>query len=111
MRPIRPVSPRMRRTALTLAAATLLLLVQIHAPLGTLNILWRYVVLSFDNPSTQILDELACEKVPCGTPVGEAGEATRLAAAVSQGLQSSVHAALPGKLALSSCIVRSPPAS
>jgi hypothetical protein len=70
--------PRTRRVAagflIALLGALLLL-----APQASVSIVWRLAVLSFDNPLTQALDELALEQSPFKAPLDELLEATRLA--------------------------------
>jgi hypothetical protein len=96
----------MGRVLLLLALLALLL---VQVPRASLNIVWRFAVLSFDNPATQVLDELACATTPYADSTAEARE--------------SVAVAAPGRLvwlqepragqrpALVAGITRSPPAA
>jgi hypothetical protein len=69
--------------AITLFLA-LLALLQISAPRASLSILWRYVVISFDNPATQVLDELALEKTSFTDPLDDLLELGHLATSSSR---------------------------
>lgn len=48
-------------------------------PQASVSIFWRLAVLSFDNPLTQALDELALEQSPFKAPLDELLDETRLA--------------------------------
>ncbi len=91
-----------------LVVVALVALTVVEAPSASLRILWRFAVLSFDHPSTQILDEVACESLaPSGARTE--GQFTRL---VPSG--RFVPASEPSRLVspgLSSGITRSPPAA
>lgn len=94
--------------AVTLAVAVLALTTTV-APGASLRIFWRYAVLSFDNPATQLFDEIA--SAPSGLTDAHAG-----AYAVGRlPLASRVVAGPPSPVvpspALSSCLTRSPPAA
>ena len=94
--------------AATLAVA-LLALTTAEAPGASMRIFWRYAVLSFDNPATQLFDEMA--SASSGLTDGDAGahtvERLPLASRVVPGPASPVlHSP-----ALSSCLTRSPPAA
>jgi hypothetical protein len=97
------------RCACVVFVVALLALTQVQRPYASTNIVWRFLVVSFDSPSTQALDALACEPAPHADPVADLLEFARVAAGVSG------HLAEPGgldksySLALSSCITRSPP--
>lgn len=90
---------------------SLLAFVQLASSHAALNILWRYTVLSWDNPATQIQDELACGTAPCADLAGEARESVR-AAHWSLGLLAPGRdAGRRANPALSAGITRSPPAA
>ena len=78
---------------------------------ASFRILWRYAVLSWDNPATQAIDELACESSPPSRAGAEAGQSTRLAVRSSGRLDGDRAAPRPDRPALSSGITRSPPAA
>lgn len=89
----------------------LLFFVQAQSPHAVLNIFWRYAVLSFDNPATQTLDELACATAPYTDPGGEARESTRVLVSPSGRVLPPQAPGLSFRPALSSGITRSPPAA
>ncbi len=53
--------PHSGRCIAGLLILALLALIVVETPTASLRILWRFAVLSFDHPSTQMLDEVACE--------------------------------------------------
>lgn len=82
---------------------------QISAPQASLEILWRAALLSFDNPATQLLDELAVEKTAFRDAFAELVASTRLAASCAcRFLYVAPDAFALGEL-LWGCITRSPP--
>jgi len=62
----------------------LLAVVVVAAPRAAVSVIWRNSVISFDNPATQILDELASQKAPHADPLFEVGTALRTAASSSR---------------------------
>src|SRR2546422_5904452 len=50
---------RRARLALAVFVVALLALAQVQRPHASTNIVWRFLVVSFDSPSTQALDALA----------------------------------------------------
>lgn len=66
----------------------LLAVVVVAASRAAVSVIWRNSVLSFDNPATQILDELASQKAPHADPLLEAGTALRTAASISRPFSS-----------------------
>ena len=56
-------------TFLTVVAAMLLPIAQVQYDIAVLDIVWRTSALSWDSPSTQLLDEMASQPVPAGDPV------------------------------------------
>ena len=62
------VSTRHRWLAALLVS--LLAVFQLQAPASSLNIFWRWAVLSYDNPATQVLDEFAAEADAPVPPLG-----------------------------------------
>jgi hypothetical protein len=97
-----------------LACLGLVLLVglgAIEAAEASNRILLRFTVLSFDNPVTQLFDELVCETSLPSQAGAEAGQATRLAIGASACLLVAPVAPEPESPALSSGITRSPPAA
>jgi hypothetical protein len=97
-----------------LACLALVLLVglgAIEAAEASRRILLRYTVLSFDNPVTQLFDELVCETSPPSQAGAEAGQATRLALGGTARVIVAPVALQPESPALSSGITRSPPAA
>jgi hypothetical protein len=61
-------SSRERATGMVGLLIGLLALAQVHAGLGVSGTVWRATVLSWDDPVTQIVDELACQSVPHTDP-------------------------------------------
>jgi hypothetical protein len=102
-----------KRTTVSMLAATLavalLALTTAEAPYASMRIFWRYAVLSFDNPATQLFDEMA--SASSGLTDADAGAHTvgrlPLASRVVPGPASPVLRSP----ALSSCLTRSPPAA
>ncbi len=97
------------RRRLACSTAILLLgflgLAQVEAPHAFVNIVWRFAVLSFDNPATQALDELASTVLPL-TPVGQAA----VVVAVRSGRVGPPRpAGHPARPTLSSRLTRAPP--
>lgn len=88
----------------------LLALAPLQASYGALNILWRYSVLSWDNPASLALDALACASAPSTDPAGEALAHTRTADVETGRLTPSRDADCRPNPALVSGITRSPPA-
>lgn len=103
-----------RRSGITLGAvvllATLLALAQAHFVVGIFGPLWRTAVMSWDNPASQVVDELACESLTHTDPSREAREHAVLAPRACGGInaRSQVTASSP---ALRSRLTRSPPAA
>jgi|RhiMetdeSRZDD1v2_1073273.scaffolds.fasta_scaffold2032665_2 hypothetical protein len=62
-----------------LALVGLMMLGTVDAANASLRSLWRYAVLSYDNPATQHADELACESSPTSEAGADARQFTRLA--------------------------------
>ena len=83
-------------------------LLQVQMPHAVLNIVWRLAVLSFDNPATQTLDDLACETPFCTDARTTAEASTRLLPRVADRLFEPSPENLQ-RLARSGCITRSPP--
>src|SRR5262245_33227633 len=97
-----------------LVCLTLVLLVGLaafQAADASTRILWRFAVLSWDSPVTQVFDELLCESSPPSQAGAEAGQSTRLAVRASGRLPADSIAPHPESPALSSGITRSPPAA
>jgi hypothetical protein len=97
-----------------LACLGLVLLVglgAIEAAEASNRVLLRFTVLSFDNPVTQLFDELVCETSPPSRAGAEAGQATRLLIRASARLVVASIAPRLESPALSSGITRSPPAA
>jgi hypothetical protein len=94
-----------------LALVVLIGLAAFQAAEASTRILWRYTVLSWDNPATQVFDELVCESSPPSQAGAEAGQSTRLAIGASAHLPADAVAPHPETPALSSGITRSPPAA
>jgi len=103
------ISLRRARLALAVFVVALLALAQVQRPHASTNIVWRFLVVSFDSPSTQALDALATEPAPHGDLEAELRELTRVAAGVSSRLAATDDLGRCRSLALSSCITRSPP--
>jgi hypothetical protein len=96
---------------LTFVLVALIALVQLESPRASLSILWRGAVLSFDNPTTQALDELVSAVTPVTDPAREARRAARAAAVESAPLTVAAVAVAVRTATRSSCITRAPPAA
>ena len=103
------ISLRRARLALAVFVVALLAVAQVQRPHASTNIVWRFLVVSFDSPSTQALDALATEPAPHADLVAELRELTRVVAGVSSRLAATDGLGRYRSLALSSCITRSPP--
>lgn len=88
----------------------LLTLAQAQAVLGLFGTLWRTAVVSWDNPATQVVDELACQTLPHTDSAREAHAHTVLATRPSGKIHASAPAAAAGP-ALPSRFSRSPPSA
>ena len=98
-----------RHRLLCLALVLLVGLATVEAADASIRCLFRFLVLSYDNPATQLFDELVCESWP-PTPAGVgAGPRTPLAAPYSGPRVTDSVAPHPEHPALSSGITRSPP--
>jgi hypothetical protein len=102
--------PRPRRPTCGVLLA-LLMLAALEAPEASVRVLWRFAVLSWDSPATQVFDEIVCESSPPSQAGAEAQRATRLGARPSARLAPDTAAPRPGSPAPSSGITRSPPAA
>jgi hypothetical protein len=98
-----------RRLVWNLAVASLVLLATFEAPSASLRSVWRYVVLSFDSPATQMADELLGESSPTSRAGAEAAQSTRLAVQRGGSLVSLSRASRRADPALGSGITRAPP--
>lgn len=82
-RPLPPgASGATRRRPRNVAAVGLLIALLgalLLGPQAAVSVFWRLAVLSFDNPLTQALDELALEQSPFRAPLDEVLAETRLA--------------------------------
>jgi len=107
-----PAMLRRRRTSALggLFLIALLALAPLQASHGALNILWRYSVLSWDNPASLALDGLAGASAPSTDPAGEALAHTRTADVETGRLAPAREADGRPSPALASGITRSPPA-
>ena len=105
------MSPRGLHRLACLMLVVLMGLAVFQAAEASTRILWRFMVLSWDNPATQMFDELICESSPPSQAGAEAGQSTRLAVAASGQLPADLLAASHENPALSSGITRSPPAA
>ena len=83
----------------------------IEAAEASIRIVVRFAVLSWDNPATQLFDELVCETSAPSQAGSEAGQCTRLAVQASSRLVFDSIAPHPASPALSSGITRAPPAA
>lgn len=99
----------LRRLAAALLVLVVLLVASVETPLASLRIAWRFMVLSFDSPATQVMDDLVCESSPPSQAGAEAGHWTRLAALSSARIvpvAAPLRAVAPS---LSSSGTRAPP--
>jgi hypothetical protein len=92
-----------------LALLVLQLLLQLQTADANLKIVWRFLVLSFDNPATQVLDELACAKSPCHDSTRDVLTMARIAAEASRRTESSGPELFAQRVDLFFGITRSPP--
>jgi hypothetical protein len=80
--PSRSGAPASRRAGRVAAAGVLLTLLTglvLMGPQASLSVFWRLAVLSFDDPLTQALDELALGQSPFRDALGELLDDARLA--------------------------------
>jgi hypothetical protein len=96
---------RLARLLLTVLVA----LAAFEAAGASTRILWRFAVLSWDNPATQLFDEMVCASSPPSQAGADAGQVTRLAVRPASRLVADSAPACPDSHALSSGITRSPP--
>jgi len=89
---------------------TLLAIVIVAAPRAAVSVIWRTSVLSFDNPATQVLDELASQKAPHADPLLEADAALRTAASSSCPLSLYQQSGYQRSRGLCCLEARAPPA-
>jgi hypothetical protein len=103
---MRRLTPRCRSVVLL----GFLAIVILAAPEAAVRVVWRSSVLSFDNPATQVLDELASQKAPRADPLLEADAALRTAASSSRRLALARRAGPSRSLGLCCLEARAPPA-
>jgi hypothetical protein len=101
-------SGRRRRRA-ALAGLFCLVAFLVAAPQGLVRAVERFAALSFDNPATQLLDDLTCEKASPGDRLFEATERLRAVAATFHRLRAHERVASASKSALSPRPARAPP--
>jgi hypothetical protein len=89
----------------------LVALATVQAADASIRIVFRFTVLSWDNPATQLFDELICESSPPSQAGAEAGQFTRLGARASGRLFADSVLRDGQSPALSSGITRAPPAA
>ena len=90
--------------------AVLLALAQAHFVVGIFGPLWRTAVMSWDNPASQVVDELACEGVTHTDPSREAREHAVLAPLACGRVHARSQVAASGPT-LPSRLTRSPPSA
>src|SRR2546428_13656077 len=98
------ISLRRVRFALAVFVVALLALAQVQRPHAPTNIVWRFLVLSFDSPETQALDALATEPAPHADLGAELREVARVAAGVSTRRAASDALGRCRRPGLSSCV-------
>jgi hypothetical protein len=99
------------RVVLGAVLAALMVLSAVEMCDASLRIFWRFAVLSFDNPVTQLQDELVCESSPTSQAGAEALRSARLAVLAWRPL-ATVAAPPCGRIdALLFGITRAPPAA
>jgi hypothetical protein len=100
-----------KRTTISMLAATLALaviaLTTTEAPGASMRIFWRYAVLSFDNPATQLFDEISSTSSGLTDPDAGAQNVGRLP--LASRVVSDAASPVLRSPALSSCPTRSPP--
>ena len=87
----------------------LLAVAQVEFASRLLGPVWRAAVLSWDNPATQVVDELACDTLPHSDPSGEARHAV-LTPRTSGRVHARSQVLVPAP-ALPSRATRSPPSA
>jgi len=87
----------------------LITLAQIQWPLAHLGIVWRVVTLSWDDPATQVAQDLATETVPQAESGREVYERTRAAAQHATRMLLPTPERPSKSLATTGRITRSPP--
>jgi hypothetical protein len=81
----------------------------LETPVASVRIASRYLVLSFDSPTTQVLDDLVCESSPPSQAGAEAVHWTRLAARTSARFVVMAAPACASHDHFSSRLTRAPP--
>jgi hypothetical protein len=101
------MAARSRLVRCILAAALLVALAgaEVQSALATLNIVWRAFVLSFDNPATQWLDEIASDATLYADPARDAA----VPVSPARPFAFARHAGAAGRHDLDSRLTRSPP--
>lgn len=83
---------------------------QAQAGLAHLGILWREAVLSWDNPATQLVEDLASQPVPHADRIGETRDRTLAAVrTAARTIRPGAAVALPAHPALARDVCRAPP--
>ncbi len=100
--------PRVRPLLGGLAVA-LVTLAQAQAAAGACGSIFRAIVLSWDNPATQVVDELASESVPHADPGRQAREQVARAGGADARLALAEHPAIAVGQRGGARITRSPP--
>ena len=105
------MAPRVRsHLVLSVLMVALMAITAVETCDASLRIFWRFAVLSFDNPATQLQDELACEASPTSQAGTEALQSARLAVLAWRPLTVTSASLVFDPSALASGITRAPPA-
>ena len=98
---------RRGRIVAIVVAIVLCTVTAVAAPAASLSILWRYSVLSYDNPASQVFDEILAESKAIASPDSPTLDVGRLRVASCMVVHATtVTVTSP---TLSSGITRSPP--
>jgi len=108
---LRSVRPGGHRVALVALLFALLLLAQAHTCLAVNGIIWRALGLSWDNPATQLLEEMALEAVPHTETFREADAGTLVARRSASHLLLDAPPDAPGWLLAFARGTRGPPSA
>lgn len=105
------MKPRRRSTLAILLFIALVGVAHTQATFAHLGILWRAAVLSWDNPATQLIEDLASQTVPHADSAGDLRDHTLAAARRSARVLLPAVFSRPPHPALARVISRAPPAA
>ena len=102
-------SQRCRALVPVLLLFGLLGVAHVERALARVGVLWRQSAVSWDNPATQLLEEVASQAVPHADAARQARERVVTAHRVWGRLRLAGQPAVVSTAALGACITRAPP--